>query len=144
MDEHEAAAAEVAGEGVDDGQREAGGDGGVHRVAALLEDFAAGLGGELVGGGDHALGAHGRGALGAEGARGGQEGEQGSERDGQAERVHGPILAGIFPGRQMHRASRRGRRGTKKGGPAGARPSKLESQSGAQMPAEFSAGMRML
>ncbi len=38
-DEHEAAAADVAGRGIDDGEGEANGDGGVDGVAALLEDL---------------------------------------------------------------------------------------------------------
>ena len=54
-DEHEASSAEVAGEGVDDGEGEADGDGCVDGVAALLEDFDAGVGGVVLDGDDHGV-----------------------------------------------------------------------------------------
>ena len=54
-DEHEAASAEVAGEGVDDGEGEADGYGCVDGVAALLEDFDAGVGGVVLDGDDHGV-----------------------------------------------------------------------------------------
>jgi hypothetical protein len=67
-DEHVAAAAEVAGFGVDDGEGDGHGDGGVDGVAALFHDVDADLAGEFVGAGDHAVfGAFG---LGDEGALG--------------------------------------------------------------------------
>ena len=44
MHDHEAAAADVAGGRMRDGEREGGGDGGVDGVAALLEDRQARLG----------------------------------------------------------------------------------------------------
>ena len=47
-DEHEAAAAEVAGLGKDDGEGEPDGDGRVDRIAAGLQDFDAGVGGVVV------------------------------------------------------------------------------------------------
>ena len=59
-DEHEAAAADVAGCGIDDGEGEAYGYGCVDGVAALLEDFDAGVGGVVLDGDDH-------GVLGADG-----------------------------------------------------------------------------
>src|ERR1700679_987277 len=52
-DEHEASAADVACGGIDDGESEADGYGCVDGVAALLEDFDAGVGGVVLGGGDH-------------------------------------------------------------------------------------------
>ena len=55
VDEHESAAAEVAGEGVDDGEREADGDGGVDGIAAGLQDSDAGVGGEVMHGDDHGV-----------------------------------------------------------------------------------------
>ena len=48
MDEHEAAAADVAGDRMHDGEREAGGDCRIDRVAALLQDGDAGVGGVVV------------------------------------------------------------------------------------------------
>ena len=60
-DEHEAAAADVAGLGKDDGEGESDGDGGVDCVAAGFEDFDAGVGGVVVDGDDHGvLGGRGR------------------------------------------------------------------------------------
>ena len=47
-DEHEASAADIAGLGEDDGEGETDGDGRVHRVAAGLEDFDAGVGGRVM------------------------------------------------------------------------------------------------
>ncbi len=63
-DEHEAAAAEVSGEGIGDGEGEVHGYGGIDCVAALLEDFDAGVGGVVLDGDDH-------GVLGASGFFGG-------------------------------------------------------------------------
>ena len=58
-DEHEAAAADVAGCGIDDGEGEAYGYGCVDGVAALFEDFDAGVGGVVLDGDDHGvLGTH--------------------------------------------------------------------------------------
>ena len=73
---HEAAAADVAGRGVDDGQRVADGDGGVYRVAALAEDVGADVRGEVLGGDDHAVGGGNWGRVGGQGG-GGQEQEGG-------------------------------------------------------------------
>jgi hypothetical protein len=55
-DEHEAAAADVAGLGIHHRHREPRGDGGVDRVAALPQDVAPHLAGDRVAGGDHGLG----------------------------------------------------------------------------------------
>ena len=55
-DEHEAAAADVAGCGVDDGEGEADGYGCVDGVAALFEDGDAGVGGVVLDGDDHGVG----------------------------------------------------------------------------------------
>ena len=55
LDRHEAAAAEVAGGGVDDGQRVADGDRGIDRVAAVLQHVDADLGGEMLRRDDHAV-----------------------------------------------------------------------------------------
>ena len=55
-DEHEAAAADVSGGGVDDGEGEADGYGCVDGVAALLEDGDAGVGGVVLDGDDHGVG----------------------------------------------------------------------------------------
>ena len=54
-DEHEAASAEVSGEGIDDGEREADGYGCIDGVAALLEDGDAGVGGVVLDGDDHGV-----------------------------------------------------------------------------------------
>ena len=54
-DEHEAASAEVAGEGVDDGEGEVHGDGGVDGVAALLEDLDASVSRVVLDGDDHGV-----------------------------------------------------------------------------------------
>jgi len=71
-DEHEAATADVASLGVDDGEGEAYGYGGVDGVAALLEDGEASVGGVVVDGDDHRVaGADGLVRLGGEG-RGGE------------------------------------------------------------------------
>ncbi len=53
---HEAAAADVAGFGVGDRQGEGGGDRGVDRVAAGLEDLRGDFGAVLIGRGDRAGG----------------------------------------------------------------------------------------
>ena len=47
-DEHKSASAEVAGQGVDDGEGKTDGHGGVDGVAALLEDGEAGVGGVVL------------------------------------------------------------------------------------------------
>ena len=47
MDHHEAAAADVAGARIGHGQRKAGGDRGVDRIAALPQDVGADLRGEF-------------------------------------------------------------------------------------------------
>ena len=75
-DQHEGVAAEVAVPGLDGGHDGGGGDGGVDRVAAAAQDLDAGLGGEVVGGGDHAAVGHEevtRRAVVAEFGRGGAE-----------------------------------------------------------------------
>ena len=54
-DEHEAAAAEVSCEGIDDGEGEVHGYGGVDGVAALFEDFDAGVGGVVLDGDHHGV-----------------------------------------------------------------------------------------
>ena len=52
-DEHEAAAADVSGCGIDDGKGETDGYGCVNGVAAGFEDFDAGIGGVVLDGDDH-------------------------------------------------------------------------------------------
>ena len=47
MDHHEAAAADIAGARIGDGQRKAGGDRGIDRIAALPQDVGADLRGDL-------------------------------------------------------------------------------------------------
>ena len=54
-DEHEAASAEVSGEGIGDGEGEADGYGCIDGVAALLEDGEAGVGGVVLDGDDHGV-----------------------------------------------------------------------------------------
>ncbi len=54
-DEHEASAAEVSGEGIDDGESEVYGYGSVDSVPALLEDFDAGVGGVVLDGDYHGV-----------------------------------------------------------------------------------------
>ncbi len=59
LQRHEAAAAEIAGRRIDDGERIADRDRGVDGVAAALEDVDADLGREVLGRHDHAvLGGH--------------------------------------------------------------------------------------
>jgi hypothetical protein len=53
--EQKAAAAQVAGRGMDHGQSKAGGHGGVHGVAARAQDFEAGVGGEVMDADHHAV-----------------------------------------------------------------------------------------
>ncbi len=67
MDHHEAAAADVAGARIGDGERKAGGDRGIDRIAALLEDVGADLRGEPFLRHHHAM-------LGRDGASGGEIG----------------------------------------------------------------------
>ena len=52
-DEHEAATAKVARDGMHDGQREAGGHGGIDGVAAVFQDFHAGIGRLVMDADDH-------------------------------------------------------------------------------------------
>ena len=47
MDHHEAAAADIAGARIGHRQRKAGGDRGIHRIAALPQDIGADLRREL-------------------------------------------------------------------------------------------------
>ena len=54
-DQHESAAADVARRRFDDGERESGGNGSVHSVAAALQDFDSGLRAEFFVGGYHAM-----------------------------------------------------------------------------------------
>jgi hypothetical protein len=54
-DEHKAAAAEIACKGIDDGESETYGYGCVDGVAALLEDFYAGVGRVVLDGDDHGV-----------------------------------------------------------------------------------------
>ncbi len=86
-DEHEAAAAEIAGLGVDDGEGEADGYGGVDGVAALLQDVDAGVGGVVLDGDDHGVGG-GDGDLGLEGD--GHEGEESDGGEGASGQVGAP------------------------------------------------------
>ena len=84
-DEHEAAAAEVAGLRVDDGEGEGHGDGGVDGVAALLEDLDAGVGGVVLDGDDHGV-AGGDGEVGWKlggCGEGGEESDRGAGARGQ-------------------------------------------------------------
>ncbi len=69
---HEAAAAEIAGGGVDDGEGVADGDGGVDGVAALGEHVEAGFGGERLGGDHHGVAAGDGGLVVCKGGRGDQ------------------------------------------------------------------------
>ena len=55
VDHHEAAAADVSGERIDDGEGEADGDARVHGVTAFFENFHTGFGREIVNGCDHAM-----------------------------------------------------------------------------------------
>jgi hypothetical protein len=55
-EKHEAASAEISGLGMDDGEGEAGGHGGIHGVASGLQHLDAGAGGELVDAGDDGVG----------------------------------------------------------------------------------------
>ena len=54
-DRHEAAAADIAGGGIDDRQRIADGDGRIDRVAALLQHLDADIGRQMLRGDDHAM-----------------------------------------------------------------------------------------
>ena len=95
-DEHETAAADIASEGMHDGECEAGGDGGVDGVAAALEHFEAGERGEFVHGGDHAVLGLDWSALGAKGRREGErQGEQACDEKAQARgrMRHGATIA---------------------------------------------------
>ena len=86
MEEHESAAADVAGERVGDSERESGGHRGVDGVAAPLQDFQAGPGREVVAGHDHPLlGFHGC-ALGEQRSRPRENEGNGQKGDSQAQR----------------------------------------------------------
>ena len=52
-DQHESTAADIAGRGEGDGQGKADGHGGVHGIAALVQDFEAGVCGVMMIGGNH-------------------------------------------------------------------------------------------
>ena len=69
MNHHEAAAADVAGARIGDGQRKAGGDRGIDRIAALPQDVGADLRGEPLLRHHHAM-------LGGDGANGGEIGRR--------------------------------------------------------------------
>lgn len=81
-DEHEAASAEVAGEGVDDGKGEVYGDGCVDGVAALFKDGEAGVGGIVFDGDDHGVGGAGGFEIGLLGEEGGGWKEAGGAEKG--------------------------------------------------------------
>ena len=53
--EQESAAAQVAGEGMDNGEGKAGGHSRIHRIAAFFQDFKAGVGGKVVNADHHAV-----------------------------------------------------------------------------------------
>jgi hypothetical protein len=55
VDEHESAAADVACGWMDDGEREADGDGCVDGVAAFFQNLDTGVGGKVVNGDDHGV-----------------------------------------------------------------------------------------
>ena len=55
LQRHEAAAAEIAGRGIDDGERVAHGDRGIDGVAAAAQDVDADFGREVLRGDDHAV-----------------------------------------------------------------------------------------
>ena len=116
-EQQEAAAAEVAGDGMDDGQGKAGGHGGIDRVAAGAEDIEAGVGGQVMDGDDHAvrgadrlLGKIGKRVLRAllSGGEGG-EGERGDREDGKTGEVMPSIHSvGQDSASAAERASRAG------------------------------------
>jgi hypothetical protein len=54
-EQHEAAAAQVAGGWMNDGKGEAGGDGCVDRIAAGAQHFNAGIGGQMMHADHHAV-----------------------------------------------------------------------------------------
>jgi len=54
-EEKEAAATKIAGDGMNDGERKAGGYSCVDGVAAGLEDLETGVGGEVMNADDHAV-----------------------------------------------------------------------------------------
>ena len=85
--EQESAAAEIAGLGKNDRQRETHGHGGVHGIAALLQDGHASLGSVGLQSHHHAMpGVDGTGRV-AERRKGAGDGEDEGEQ--AAERVHG-------------------------------------------------------
>ena len=52
---HEPASAQIAGVGVDDRQREAGGDRGIHRVSSRLQHLQPGITGEVMNADHHGV-----------------------------------------------------------------------------------------
>jgi hypothetical protein len=107
--EQEAASAEIAGGGMDDGQREPRGYGGVDRIAAGAEDLNTGIGGEMVDAdnhamagpdwllvqiGNHVLRALLQWVLGDGGERAGESGADESGKDGET----GPSSHGVVSG----------------------------------------------
>ena len=103
-DHHKAAAADVAGGGVGDGQREPGGDGGVNGVAAVGQHIAPSLTGNRAGRDDHALRGVDGGAWGPDGSRflraegkgkdGAGQPETGGHASGQGGEGHGSAEGG--------------------------------------------------
>jgi hypothetical protein len=101
-DEHEASTADVAGGGVDDGEGETDGHGGVDGVATFAEDLEAGVGGVVVDGDDDGVGGAGglggeirwEGSLGEEAVRhrGGDEGEA---QEGRDDVLHARSVSGL-------------------------------------------------
>jgi hypothetical protein len=71
-EEHEAAAAEISGLGMNDGEGETGGHGGVNGVAAGVEHLDSGTRGKFVDAGDERV----RSVSGAQGSRGRCDGQQ--------------------------------------------------------------------
>ena len=84
-DEHEAAASDIAGGGVRDGEREGDGDGGVDGIAAGFEDGLTGVGGVGFARDDHAVARVdrlARGEFGGEEGEGHEEGRHGESGGG--------------------------------------------------------------
>ena len=55
VDQHEAAATEIAGVGINDGQRKAGRDCRIDSIAALLQDADARICGQVMNADDHCM-----------------------------------------------------------------------------------------